>query len=61
MNMPRWIHWPRNRDTGMVSWYVIAWRMLWSPLIYAGMILMAVGLLCGYGVRAMARFWDDVN
>ena len=45
----------------MIAWYVIAWRMLWSPLIYAGMILMAVGLLCGYGVRAMARFWDDVN
>lgn len=38
--------------------YVVAWRIVWMPLIYIGAAIAGLGILVGFGPRA---FVDAVN
>ena len=40
--------------------YVVVWRMLWSPLIYAGAAISGLGILLVFGPKAAAQAWRYV-
>lgn len=42
------------------KWYVIAWRLLWCPLVYAGGALMLTGLCLGWGRDTAAEVRRDI-
>ena len=53
----RLLRWPENKLTGVVPWFVIAWRLPWWPVLVAGMVLAWLGIAMMYGLSRAEEFW----
>lgn len=57
----RLLRWPENRNTGLVPWFVIAWRALFMPLVYFGLAIAWLGVALANGPRQAMRFWSNAT
>jgi hypothetical protein len=57
----KWLRWPENKITGRVPWFVVLWRLPWFLLIYIGISIAWVGVVCCYGINKAAQFWRDAT
>lgn len=57
----RLLLWPESREMGMVPWFVIAWRAVWMPLIYGGLVIACAGVALANGPRQALRFWRNAT
>lgn len=56
----KWYRWPEDKRTGRVAWFVVAWRLLWVPLIYSGFAIGLLGTLLAYGAKDAERLWRSL-
>lgn len=55
------IAWPSGPDNLYSPWPVIARRLLFCPLVYAGLAMAFAGLVLGWGWGQAVRFWRDAR
>jgi hypothetical protein len=55
----RWYNWPAHPSNNLLPWYVIARRLLFFPLLLAGLVITTVGVLLGFGLSDARQFWRD--
>jgi hypothetical protein len=60
-NLVRLLRWPEDRSTGLVPWFVIAWRALFMPLVYGGLAVAWLGVALARGPRQAMRFWSNAT
>ena len=55
------IHWPAEPSGFSVysPWYVILWRVLWSPVLFTGFALMFLGIFGAFGLERAMDFKRD--
>lgn len=54
------LDWPRRPGNHYVPLYVIAWRVLWMPVICIGLLILCFGVLFAYGPLQAAKVWQEV-
>lgn len=52
--------WPSRDGNNFVPWWLIGWRVLYSPLILIGLACVYIGALFAYGPREAARVISDI-
>lgn len=57
--LTRILRWPERDDNYLNPWFVIAWRVLLTPLYYSGLALAWVSILLGHGYHHARQFWLD--
>lgn len=57
----RLLRWPEKKGNGLVPWFVIAWRVMFMPLVYGGLAVAWVGVLCANGYRQACYFWRSAT
>jgi len=52
--------WPEDREAGYVPWFVVGWRLIWTPLYYVGISFSWVMFALMYWSVKEANdlFWD---
>ena len=53
----KWYRWPENKETGVVPWFVILRRLIFWPLLVAGMSVAFVAVAGAFGISEARRFW----
>lgn len=55
------INWkyPKTQTNNWLPWYVILKRLLFSPIIFFGLIIIYFGLFCSYGKKRADKFWTE--
>lgn len=56
-----WWRWPENRMTGVVPWWVILRRLIFWPLLMAGMCVVFFAVLGGFGLREAQSTWKNIR
>lgn len=57
----RLLRWPENKRTGVVPWFVIAWRVLFYPTLIVSLWIAFLSILCAYGLNKAMMFWDNAT
>ena len=57
----KFVRWPETLGTGMAPWFVIAWRAIWMPIIYAGLAIAWIGVLFANGHNHACYFWRTIK
>jgi hypothetical protein len=52
--------WPATPLNGLVPWYVVAYRVIWAPLIFTGLGLTFVGVMMSDGPAAAKQWWRSM-
>ena len=55
------LRWPEdlNSNDPWNPWFVILWRLFWSPLIYGGKYLTFLGILAASGLQQAKDFLEN--
>jgi hypothetical protein len=57
-NIVVWLlRWPENKHTGLVPWFVIAWRLPWWLVLMIGMVISWIAVAMMYGLSRAEEFW----
>lgn len=51
------LRWPARPGSTFAPWYVIGWRLLWSPAIYLGFALTFASIAMARGLQAARDWW----
>ena len=51
------LRWPASPVGTLAPWYVIGWRLLWAPAIYAGFALTFAGIAMAQGIYSARDWW----
>jgi len=51
------LRWPAKPGNDLVPWFVVAWRTLWTPLVFVGLAIACAGVLFAFGWKAARYFW----
>ena len=51
------LRWPARPGSNLAPWYVIGWRLLWSPAIYLGFALAFAGIAMASGLQTARDWW----
>lgn len=53
--------WPRRHGNNLAPWFLIVWRALWMPIIFGGLAIAWLGVLCAFGYHKARHFWADAT
>lgn len=59
MNLTQIINWPHTKNNNMAPLWAIVLRIAVLPVMYAGVGLVFVSLLIGWGPYEARRFWRN--
>jgi hypothetical protein len=53
--------WPETPENGMVPWYLIAYRIVFTPLIYGGLAMTWLGIALANGPDQAKRWFRSAT
>jgi len=59
MKIIKILRWPEDKRKGIVPWFVIVRRLVFSPIIYIGIFVSMIGIFFGYGISKTKDFWEN--
>ena len=52
------LRWPQTKEKPYYApWYIVAWRAVWFPIIYALLAAIFVVTMLAYGKQRAIQFW----